>query len=161
MKNNLEEIWREEFEEYYFEKINKPSRYVAKEYIAEKSYQYKNMLLSYLAANKSDFEVIERLKRNPSDFMLRCGECGNVVVWHEQYTYQDIIAGKDKEIKALKEQLAAETKQRERADELLREVELLIKYDRNKASYENPNKFILAHTEYFSKKQDKENKDEK
>ena len=47
----------------------------------------------------------EILKKNPSDFMLKCGECGNVVVWYEQCTYIDEIASLKKELQATREQL--------------------------------------------------------
>lgn len=47
----------------------------------------------------------EILKKNPSDFMLKCGECGNVVVWYEQCTYIEEIASLKKELQATREQL--------------------------------------------------------
>jgi len=46
----------------------------------------------------------EILKKNPSDFMLKCGECGNVVVWYEQCTYIEEIASLKKELQATREQ---------------------------------------------------------
>lgn len=55
--------------------------------------------------------------------------------------------------KQLEQELQKTREQLEKADELLREVELLIRYDANKPSYENPNKFILDHAKYFKDKQ--------
>lgn len=85
MKNNLEETWKEEFEEYYFEKINKPSKYVTKEDIAEGSYQYKDMLLSYFAAKKSDFEEIKNLKEQLAEAESVLGYYGNSESYYIEY----------------------------------------------------------------------------
>ena len=98
LKNNLEQVWKEEARKAYQDQQSQDNEGGCREPFG--------FVQGYLAAKKSDLEEIERLKRNPSDFMLKCGECGNVVVWYEQYTYQVVIAEKEQEIKTLKEQLA-------------------------------------------------------
>ena len=70
-------------------------------------------------------------------------------------TYYELYTQCKLERDLLKQELQKTREHLEKADELLREVELLIRYDANKPSYENPNKFILDHvrsTEGFSEK---------
>ena len=133
-----EQAWKEEARKAYQDQQSQDNEGGCREPVG--------FVQGYIAAKKSDFEEIERLKRNPSDFMLKCGECGNVVVWYEQYTYQVVIAGKDKEIKSLKEQLNDVT-------QLLRRIKSACSPS-DIMNYEQE-------LEKFLEKQDKENKDEK
>lgn len=98
----------------------------------------------------------EILKKNPSDFMLKCGECGNVVVWYEQYTYQAVIVEKDKEIKTLKEQLSEAIKLAKLG---IYSVDGLLTH--NHESWELSAESWLFKTKIFLEKQDKENKENK
>lgn len=114
------------------------------------------LMCGYLAAKKSDFEEIENLKLELEMANVHIKSRDNLIEKDamdykkkDEFVVESFskLKDKDQEIKALKEQLAAEVKQREKAENALRDIVTVAVFGRD-----NFLKIEKLISEYFSEK---------